>query len=51
PSGLTLLDKGHLGDLGFSHLTARQELREMVAGLALPLVSGTDQDKIEQSAA
>lgn len=39
PSGLTLLDKGHLGDLGFSHLAARQELREMVAGLALPNVS------------
>lgn len=51
PSGLTLLDKGHLGDLGFSHLTARQELREMVAGLALPLVSEADRDKIEQSVA
>jgi chromosome partitioning protein len=25
PSGLTLLDKGHLGDLGTSHLVARQE--------------------------
>ena len=36
PSGLTLLDKGHLGELGFSHLAARQELREMIAGLALP---------------
>ncbi|MDF0545687.1 division plane positioning ATPase MipZ [Sphingobium sp. H39-3-25] len=39
PSGLTLLDKGHLGELGISHVAARQELREMVAGLALPLVS------------
>ncbi len=38
PSGLTLLDKGHLGDLGISHIAARQELREMVAGLALPAV-------------
>jgi chromosome partitioning protein len=38
PSGLTLLDKGQLGGLGFSHLAARQELREMVAGLALPAV-------------
>lgn len=47
PSGLTLLDKGHLGDLGFSHVAARQELREMVAGLALPNVS----DKAELSAA
>lgn len=36
PSGLTLLDKGHLGDLGISHVAARQELREMVGGLALP---------------
>ncbi len=36
PSGLTLLDKGHLGDLGISHIAARQELREMVSGLALP---------------
>ncbi|MCC6482345.1 MAG: ATPase, partial [Sphingomonadaceae bacterium] len=52
PSGLTLLDKGHLGDLGFSHLAARQELREMVTGLALPLVA--DQrtlETAEQSAA
>lgn len=48
PSGLTLLDKGHLGDLGFSHLTARQELREMVAGLALPQLSDTDKDMIGQ---
>lgn len=36
PSGLTLLDKGQLGDLGISHVAARQELREMVSGLALP---------------
>ncbi len=38
PSGLTLLDKGHLGDLGTSHLVARQELRALVAGLNLPAV-------------
>ena len=37
PSGLTLLDKGHLGELGTSHLVARQELRELVANLHLPL--------------
>jgi len=37
PSGLTLLDKGHLGELGTSHLVARQELRTLVAGLNLPL--------------
>ncbi len=36
PSGLTLLDKGQLGDLGTSHLVARQELRELVASLNLP---------------
>jgi chromosome partitioning protein len=37
PSGLTLLDRGQLGELGTSHIAARQELREMLAGLALPL--------------
>lgn len=37
PSGLTLLDKGHLGELGTSHLVARQELRSLLAGLALPV--------------
>ena len=36
PSGLTLLDKGHLGDLGTSHLIARQELRGLIADLRLP---------------
>jgi chromosome partitioning protein len=36
PSGLTLLDKGQLGPLGISHVAARQEIRELVAGLALP---------------
>ena len=41
PSGLTLLDKGHLGELGVSHIAARQELREMVAGFALPTQDGT----------
>jgi chromosome partitioning protein len=37
PSGLTLLDKGHLGELGTSHLVARQEMRSLVAGLNLPM--------------
>ena len=37
PSGLTLLDKGQLGELGTSHLVARQELRTLVAGLNLPM--------------
>ena len=39
PSGLTLLDKGHLGELGTSHLVARQELRTLIAGLNLPVPS------------
>lgn len=37
PSGLTLLDKGHLGELGTSHLVARQELRSLLKGLNLPM--------------
>jgi len=45
PSGLTLLDRGHLGELGVSHLAARQELREMIAGLALPMVAAAPQTK------
>ena len=36
PSGLTLIDKGHLGQLATAHIIARQELRELVTGLALP---------------
>ncbi|MEO0698449.1 MAG: division plane positioning ATPase MipZ, partial [Pseudomonadota bacterium] len=35
PSGLTLLDKGHLGELGTSHLVARQELRALIHALGL----------------
>jgi chromosome partitioning protein len=41
PSGLTLLDKGQLGELGTSHLVARQELRALVKGLNLPSVRST----------
>lgn len=37
PSGLTLLDKGYLGELGTSHLVARQELRTLIANLRLPV--------------
>ncbi len=40
PSGLTLLDIGHLKDVGLSHVAARQELRELVSALALPDGSG-----------
>jgi chromosome partitioning protein len=36
PSGLTMLDIGHIPDIGLGHVAARQELRELVAGLALP---------------
>jgi len=36
PKGLTLLDIEHIGDVGISHVAARQELREMVSGLELP---------------
>jgi chromosome partitioning protein len=35
PKGLTLLDLQHLGQIGLSHIAARQELREMIAGFAL----------------
>ena len=36
PQGLTMLDSRDFGDMGLSHVAARQELREMMAGLALP---------------
>lgn len=36
PAGLTLLDKDHMGGMGMSHIAARQELREAMAGLNLP---------------
>lgn len=36
PKGLTLLDLADLGDVGIGHIAARQELREMIAGLAVP---------------
>jgi chromosome partitioning protein len=36
PKGLTLLDVGAIESVGLSHIAARQELREMVSGLALP---------------
>ena len=44
PSGLTLLDKGHLGELGTSHLVARQELRQLLAGLNLPIPATPQQE-------
>ena len=36
PKGITLLDLQELGELGISHIAARQELREMVSALQLP---------------
>jgi len=36
PKGLTLLDLQQLGDVGIAHIAARQELREMIAGLGIP---------------
>ena len=42
PSGLTLLDKGDLGDLGTSHLVARQELRQLIQNLRLPMPEGAN---------
>jgi chromosome partitioning protein len=36
PKGLTLLDLQQLGQVGIAHVAARQELREMIAGFALP---------------
>jgi chromosome partitioning protein len=36
PKGLTLLDLAELGEVGLGHITARQELREMIAGLGIP---------------
>ena len=44
PSGLTLLDKGYLGELGTSHLVARQELRSLLAGLNLPAPAAREPD-------
>ncbi|QNE32678.1 AAA family ATPase [Sphingomonas sp. NBWT7] len=36
PSGMTMLDAKEFGAMGLGHVAARQELREMMAGLALP---------------
>jgi chromosome partitioning protein len=43
PKGLTLLDLPHLGEVGIAHVTARQELREMIAGLSIP---GQEEQKL-----
>ena len=36
PKGLNLIDLAELGEVGIGHITARQELREMIAGLGIP---------------
>jgi len=36
PKGLTLIDLPYLGEVGIAHIIARQELREMIAGLGIP---------------
>ncbi len=39
PKGLTLLDLGAIGaETGMAHIAARQELRELIAGLQLPVL-------------
>ena len=43
PRGLTLLDLAQLGDVGIGHITARQELREMIAGLGVPGADESEQ--------
>ena len=43
PKGLTLLDFEQLGEVGIGHITARQELREMIAGLGIPEASDVEQ--------
>ena len=39
PKGLTLLDLADLGEVGLGHIAARQELREMISGLAIPALA------------
>src|SRR5688572_24193076 len=45
PKGLTLLDLQLLGEVGIAHIAARQELREMIAGLGIP-APGEAQSKV-----
>jgi len=39
PKGLTMLDAREFGEMALTHVAARQELREMMAALALPEVT------------
>lgn len=45
PKGLTLLDVTHIENAGLSHIAARQELRELIAALDLPVNS--DQPELQ----
>ncbi len=36
PNGLTMIDSRDFGEMGLGHVAARQELRDMMTGLALP---------------
>lgn len=40
PAGLTLLDRGQLAEVSLGHVAARQEIRELLAGLRLPAAAG-----------
>ena len=46
PKGLTLLDVEAIGGIGISHITARQELREMISGLSLPVKEDQQQELV-----
>ncbi|WP_265571602.1 division plane positioning ATPase MipZ [Sphingomicrobium nitratireducens] len=46
PKGLTLLDMEAIGEVGLAHVAARQELREMIAGLGLPRPGANDESPI-----
>ena len=49
PKGLTLLDLAQLGEVGMGHITARQELREMIAGLGIPGAEKRSQSRLVPS--
>src|ERR1044071_170829 len=44
PKGLTLIALPFLGEVGIAHITARQELREMIAGLGI--AGGQEEQKL-----
>jgi chromosome partitioning protein len=44
PKGLTLLDTKEIGGFSVSHVAARQELREMVSGFALPTIESDQRE-------